>query len=227
MSDDERLAALFRDAASEPPPAAFGHDDVVEASRRLTARRRTAVVATVAVVGLVGLGAGIVLPQQFGTAAVNSAAAPVDAPAAAGEAAAGSAPDSAGGAPVAPASDAAGGSPGAGSVDRSGSPLVAPGCADRHDAGLRALVARVLPEVATAPDAPTTDVCLLPTERYLAVELDGGVLTASYFPPGTVPSLVPGALSAPAASGGTVIVSGPDALADRLPAVLDVLAPQL
>jgi hypothetical protein len=101
------------------------------------------------------------------------------------------------------------------------------GCADRHDPGLLALVAQVLPEVAAAPDAPGTDVCLPPAERYLRAQLAGGVLTVSYLPPGTVASLRPGALSAPTASGGTVIVSGPDALADRLPAVLEFLAARL
>jgi hypothetical protein len=228
MSDDERLAALFRDAASDAgaPPPGFGHDEVVAASRRITARRRASAIAASAVVGLVGLGAAVVLPQQYGGEALTSAAAPVSAP----EAAGGAAADSAGGS----AGDASG--PGSGSSDRSEAPMLAPvappapaagGCADRHDAGLRALVAQVLPEVAAAPDAPATGVCLPPTDRYLSVEVAGGVLTVGYLPPGSIPSLVPGALMAPAASGGTVIVMGPDALADRLPAVLERLTSRL
>jgi hypothetical protein len=226
MSDDERLAALFRDAASDAgaPPPGFGHDEVVAASRRITARRRASAIAASAVVGLVGLGAAFVLPQQYGGDALTSAAAPVSAP----EAAGGAAADSAGG--------AAGNSSGSGSSDRSEAPMLAPvappapaagGCADRHDPGLRALVAQVLPEVAAAPDAPTTGVCLPPVERYLSVEVAGGVLTVAYLPPGTIPSVVPGALTAPTSSGGTVIVHGPDALADRLPAVLELLAARL
>jgi hypothetical protein len=231
MSDDERLAALFRDAASDAPPPGFGHDDVVAVSRRIAARRRTTVVAAAAVVGLVGLGAAVVLPQQYDGKA-TSAAAPVAAP----EAAAGAAADSAGGS-GANSADA----PGSGTVDRSGSPLLVPvvppaaappaavagGCADRHDADLRALVAQVLPEVATAPDAPSTDVCLPPAQRYLSVQVAGGVLDVSYLPPGTSPSVVAGALAAPTGSGGTVVVSGPDALAARLPAVLELLAARL
>jgi hypothetical protein len=228
MSDDERLAALFRDAASDAgaPPPGFGHDEVVAASRRITARRRASAIAASAVVGLVGLGAALVLPQQYGGDALTSAAAPVSAPEAAGGAAADSAGDAAG--------NSAGS--GSGSSDRSGAPMLAPvappapaagGCADRHDAGLRALVAQLLPEVAAAPDAPTTGVCLPPTERYLSVEVAGGVLNVAYLPPGTIPSVVPGALIAPTASGGTVIVDGPGALADRLPAVLELLAARL
>lgn len=220
MSDDERLAALFRTAASDAdaPPPGFGHDDVVAASRRITARRRTTVVAAAAVVGLVGLGAAIVLPQQYGEGALTSAAAPMSAP----EAAGGSAADS--------------GEPGSGALERdNGAPLAPapapaaapPGCADRHDAGLRALVVQVLPEVAGAPDAVTTDVCLPAAHRYLALDVDGGVLSVSYLPPGTIPDVATGTLSAPTVSGGTVLVSGPDIYAARLPAVRDFLAPRL
>ncbi|MGH3793618.1 MAG: hypothetical protein ACRDSP_01880 [Pseudonocardiaceae bacterium] len=42
--DEQRLAELFRDAAGEAPPASFGHDEVVAASRRATVRRRNALV---------------------------------------------------------------------------------------------------------------------------------------------------------------------------------------
>jgi hypothetical protein len=234
MSDDERLAALFRDAASDAPPAAFGHDDVVATSRRITARRRTAVVAAAAVVGLVGLGAAIALPQQYAKE-TSAAAAPVAAP----EAAGGPALDSSGSDAANSSGGAAGdstGGPGSGSVDRSGVPMIVPvappaastpGCADPHDAGLRALVVQVLPEVAAAPDAPSADVCLPPAQRYLSVEIAGDVLAVSYYPPGSTPALEPGALSAPAGSGGTVVVSGPEALADRLPALLELLAARL
>ncbi len=38
--DEQRLGQAFRDAAEELPPASFGHDDVVAASRRATTRRR-------------------------------------------------------------------------------------------------------------------------------------------------------------------------------------------
>jgi hypothetical protein len=109
-------------------------------------------------------------------------------------------------------------------------PPLGPGtttCADRQDPALRALLVEVLPEVASAPAAATTDVCLPGSERYVSVELGGGVFTAAYLPPGTIPSLAPGASSAPTASGGTVIVSPPPALRDRAPAILQYLGPRL
>lgn len=39
--DEQRLGQAFRDAVEEVPPASFGHDDVVAASRRATTRRRS------------------------------------------------------------------------------------------------------------------------------------------------------------------------------------------
>ncbi len=100
-------------------------------------------------------------------------------------------------------------------------------CADRQDPALRALLVEVLPEAASAPAAATTDVCLPGSQRYVSLELGGGVFTAAYLPPGTIPSLAEGASSAPTASGGTVIVSPPPALRDRAPAVLQYLGPRL
>ena len=42
-SHEARIAALFRDAASDAPPAAFDDEVVAATSRRITARRRSAV----------------------------------------------------------------------------------------------------------------------------------------------------------------------------------------
>lgn len=58
--DEQKLAELFRDAASDAPPASFDVAGVRVASRRATARRRSAVAlgATLAVV--VGLGGVVV-----------------------------------------------------------------------------------------------------------------------------------------------------------------------
>lgn len=55
MTDDQRWAALFREAAdlSSAPPPSFDYDDVVAASRRATARRR-ALLAGAAVVLMAG-----------------------------------------------------------------------------------------------------------------------------------------------------------------------------
>ena len=89
-------------------------------------------------------------------------------------------------------------------------------CADRQDPALRALLVQALPEAANARAAATTDVCLPGGQRYVSLELGGGVLTVAYLPPGTAPSLAEGASSAPTASGGTVVVSPPPALRDRV-----------
>jgi hypothetical protein len=92
---------------------------------------------------------------------------------------------------------------------------------------LRALLVQALPEAANARAAATTDVCLPGGQRYVSLELGGGVLTVAYLPPGTVPSLAEGASSAPTASGGTVVVTPPPALRDRAPTLLAALAPRL
>ncbi|MGH4013560.1 MAG: hypothetical protein ACRDSL_06420 [Pseudonocardiaceae bacterium] len=71
--NEQRLAALFRDAVGELPPAFFGRDEVVAASRRSTARRRSALAGgtlfgvAVLVGGLVA--GGQVLQGQTSTAA--------------------------------------------------------------------------------------------------------------------------------------------------------------
>jgi hypothetical protein len=247
MDDDERLAALFREAASDPaaPPPRFGHDDVVATSRRITARRRSAALGAAAVIGLVGLGAAVVLPGDGGES-LTSAAAPASAPEAARDSAgSGSGPGELS-EPYAGDADAGGA---AGSAEEGAAPPPAaapvapplgPGageCADRQDPALRALVEQVLPEAVGAPPAATTDVCLPGTERYLALEVtDGaarGVLAVGYLPPGSLPQVPPGTLTAPTASGGTVLVGstadgpGPGPYADRLPALLDHLAARL
>jgi hypothetical protein len=100
------------------------------------------------------------------------------------------------------------------------------------------LVEQVLPEVAGAPEAAVTLECRPGGERGLALEVrDGGaagVLSATYLPPGTADAAPPGAVTAPTASGGTVVVSSrperggePAPFADRLGAVIAHLAPRL
>lgn len=61
--DEQRLSALFRDAAGQPPPASFDTDDVVGASRRATARRRSAL-AGGSLLGLAVLAGGMVIGGQ-------------------------------------------------------------------------------------------------------------------------------------------------------------------
>jgi hypothetical protein len=220
--NDDRIAALFRAAASDSaaPPPGFGHDDVLAASRRITVRRRSALVAGAFVLlAAVGVGSVIAIPRDSG--ATTSAAAP--APQLAREGAAGA--------------DAVGEAP-----SFAGAPL-GPGtteCADRQDPALRALLDQALPEAAGATEAATTDICLPGGERGVNLEVTSGgvpgLLVVTYLPPGTVVSLPVGDYhAAPTASGGTVIVGsdavgptgGPAPFADRLPAVLAFLAPRL
>lgn len=239
--DDERISALFRDAASDAgaPPPAFGHDDVVSASRRITTRRRSAAVAAAAVIGLAGLGAAVLLP--IGEDSLSStASSPLEAPEAA------SAPYAADDAGSARAEQEAGAGQGSGGGEAASAPAppAAPGlvplgpgagpCADRQDPTLRRLVEQALPEVQDAAPAATTDVCLSGRNRYLALQVPGGVLTVSYVAPGSIPAVVQGALLADTASGGSVIVhstadpAGARApFADRLPELVAFLAPRL
>jgi len=233
--DDDRLAGLFREAASDggAPAPGFDHGDVVATSRRITARRRSAVIGgALALFVVAGVGTVVALPRE--DTSTTSAAAPAER--AADRAAA---PAPAPPALAAPAPAAGGGSggtesgSGAGAAGQPGAPPAPPlgpgstTCADRQDPALRGLLVEVLPEAASAPAAATTDVCLPGSERYVSLELGGGVFTVAYLPPGTVASLPVGASSAPTASGGTVIVSPPPALRDRAPAILQYLGPRL
>lgn len=210
--NDDQLAALFRDAAAAPPAARFSHGDVTRASERITRRRRATFSAVAAVVVAVA-GTGVLVTTVRDQGALTGAA---SAPAAAPENSPLIAPNAASGGAAAP---------------------LGPGrtaCADRQDPALRALLDQALPEVAGARAGASTDICLPGSQRYVTVEVAGGVFGVAYLPPGTEVSLVPGAVSAPTASGGTVIVfSGPAGqggsapYADRLQPVLAYLAPRL
>lgn len=253
MPEDERIAGLFQAAASDlgAPPPRFDHGDVVATSRRITARRRSAVVGgAVALLVVAGVGTVVALPRGHSDAL--TAAAPAvpggrDSGSAGGGAAAQAAPEAAvGGSDVGSGPQAGTSSGGAGSGGGAGTavggqqpPGVHPGtpghplgpgtttCADRQDPALRALVVQALPEAAGAPAAATTDVCLPGSERYVNLELGGGVLTVASLPPGTAASLVDGASSAPTASHGTVVVTSPPGYRDRVPALVQYLAPRL
>lgn len=62
--DERELSKLFRDAAGHPPPASFDHDDVLGASRRATARRRSAL-AGGSLLGVAVLAGGLLLGGQL------------------------------------------------------------------------------------------------------------------------------------------------------------------
>jgi hypothetical protein len=239
MTDDERLGALFRAAASDSaaPTPGFDHEAVVRASRRITVRRRAAFTAGgLALLAVVGIGGTVALPgASGGRGDAATAAAPMLAPEApsADSRAQRQAP------PPAAAEGAPAPAPGAAAVG--GPPPLGPGateCADRQDPALRAVVEEFLPEAVGAPEAAITMECRPRGERGVNLEVrDGaaaGLLTVQYLPPGTAPDLVEGAVSAPTASGGTVVVStrgdGPDApapFADRLDTLVTQLAPRL
>ena len=126
--------------------------------------------------------------------------------------------------------------PGAAAVPPIGTPL-GPGtgdCADRQDPALRALVDEALPEVVGAREAATTMECRPGGERGVALEVDGGVLTVTYLPPGPVAAAPDGAQTASTASGGTLVLASraeragnPEPFADRFPAMVAYLAPRL
>lgn len=216
MTDDDRLAELFRTAASDAgaPSPGFDHGEVVAASRRITARRRTALTGALGVVAVIGISVAVVLPERSFDA---TAAAPAVAP------------DS--------AQRAEAGSPAAADQAAAPAPPLGPGltpCADQQDPALRALVEQALPEVAGARPAATTDECRQAGERGVSVEVGGGVLTVRYLAPGVAATAPPGAAAAPTASGGTVIVSsgpgrsgGPVPFAGRLGAAAAFLAERL
>lgn len=250
MTDDDRLAALFRDAAasSELPPPAFDHDRVVATSRRVTARRRSAVLgAAMAVLVVAGVSVAVALPSDDTT---STAAAPAAAPEAAAPDAAPEvlaepvepfrAPDDDRSLQAEPVPDAATAPEALREVAPfTGTPL-GPSpleCAPRQDPELRAYVEQVLPEVVGAPEAAVTMECRPGGERGVSLEVDdagaAGLLTVQYLPPGATVDAQGGA-QAPTASGGTVVVSsrgaGPAAAVPfegRLDTAAAFLAPRL
>ena len=118
---------------------------------------------------------------------------------------------------------------------RTGAALAVPdtACVNRQDPGLRALVEQALPVVVGAPEAAVATNCRSGGERRVALEVEGGVLTVVYLPPGWGLANE-GGRSAPTASGGTVVVLSQASrngvappFADRLDEVVAYLAPRL
>lgn len=217
--DDDTIAALFRDAAADAPPAGFGHDQVLADSRRITARRRSALIgaaAALVVVAGAAIGIGVVRTEQT----ADSAAMPTSASA---ESAPGSAADTLEGGPAAAARTPLGPSPSE--------------CGGGQDPDLRALVDAALPEVAGAPEAATTQQCRPAGERRTSLEVVDagatGLLNVIYLPPGSIPAVPEGTVLRTTASGGSVLVSargeqgGEVPFADDVEALADALAPQL
>lgn len=242
MTDDDRLAALFRDAAtsSDPPPPGFDLDRVVATSRRITARRRSAVLGG-AMALLVVAGVAVALPTFSGAGDVSSAAAPAAAPPQ-GEAA----PEVAAEPYVAPDGPVPGEAATVPEALRDVPPFTgvplgpsAAECAPRQDPDLRAYVEQVLPEVVGAPEAAVTTECRPGGERGVSLDVDdagtAGLLSVLYLPPGAAVPPTSGAIAqAATASGGTVVVGARGAGAGtavpfegRLDTAAAFLAPRL
>ncbi|MGE3288206.1 MAG: hypothetical protein AB7J32_19195 [Pseudonocardia sp.] len=223
--DEQQLAEAMRGAAADVPPASFDSADVVRASRRTTARRR-AVTAGAALAAVVVVGVGV----NFGVGATASRDATTAAAPAPSEYAPQQAPEAARAAPPAAADAQSSGAESAPSPQ----PPLGPGpvdtCANPQDPQLRALVEEVLPEVAGAPEAPTTKECRLDGGRGVNVELNGGVLSVTYLPPGMpAGSTPPDGVVLPTASGGTLVMvaSGSGPSPERLAEAAVQLAPRL
>ncbi|GAY09280.1 hypothetical protein [Pseudonocardia sp. N23] len=222
MSDlsDQDLTELMRSAGPTAPPAAFGVDDVVRASKRATARRRSAIAGGAAAAVLVfgGIGLAVGLPGGGAETATSSAA--------------GGTPNFERGDAAVPPNAAAPTVPGASDT----------GCVPMQDPGLRALLNEALPQVATAREAAVPMVCKQGGGREVHLEVDDGpahgVLTVVFAPAGEpVEDGQPvgwARAGAPTASGGYVAVtsvsdsdSGAIPFESQLAAVASTLAPRL
>lgn len=216
LSDDELTGMLRAARPVEAPPAAFGVDDVVRASRRAGTRRRNAIVggAAAAVLVLGGVTVGI------------------------------AATGGGGGQETATSSAAGGGAPGFGEAAAPAVPPPAAdaGCVPMQDPGLRTLLDAALPQVAGAKEAAVPMVCKPGGGREVHLEVDDGpahgVLAVVFTPAGEpVEDGLPvgwARAGAPTASGGYVAVtstadadSGAIPFEAQLASVASVLAAQL
>ncbi|WP_232660830.1 hypothetical protein [Pseudonocardia sp. TRM90224] len=170
MTDDDNIAALFRAAAADTaPPPAFGHDDVVVASNRITARRTMMVRGALGVLVLVGIGGGIAIPMATSQDSATTASAPYAGDAGAPGSAQDGSPyaygpppaerDATGGAPAeaAPVVPAPGAgqdpAPGQGQAGQAGEPL-AGGSGQSDDAQPESKAPEEQPDGQPAPDEP-------------------------------------------------------------------------
>ncbi len=247
MTDDDRLAELFRHGGLRPGRATRRFRPRGRACRRPGGSPRAAgppwSAAAVAVFALVGVGAVVILPAETPTA--STAAAPA-APDRAGRAESG--PDAAA-APNAAARP--GRREGAGSARPHPRAVPAPGT---PPAGARSVPApEPAPTGRTRSCGPTWSRCCprwsVPRPRPTPTSAGPGasatspsrcrtgaargLFAVSYLPPGTAVDPTAGSVSAPTASGGTVVVhtvpvGGTVApFQSRLPEVAASLAPQL
>jgi hypothetical protein len=231
--DDDKLAAAFRSAVDSPPEAGFSTDDVRRESHRIGRRNRmllTGGVAAAAIVLAGGVTTGVVLTR--GEQTTTSAAAPAQERGAQDL----GAPDQGLAREAAPQAAAPPG------VTPLG-PVVGQDCVDPQDPDLRAVVDSVVPELASAREAPTTRLCRSGGGREVNLEVTDGPLTGLfsviYTPPGEEPVQTTGAVGwsmteVTTASGGLVTVtsraeadSGGVPFGDRVEQIATTLAPLL
>ncbi|MBN9111918.1 MAG: hypothetical protein J0I34_24435 [Pseudonocardia sp.] len=219
-TNDQDLTDMLRTAApTTAPPAGFGIDDVVRASQKATARRRSAVAGGVAAVVLVLGGVTVGIAATGGGAETASSAA-------------GGAPNLERGDAAVPPNAAAPTVPGPSDT----------GCVPMQDPGLRALLNEALPPVANAREAAVPMVCKQGGGREVALEVDDGpahgVLSVVFTPAGEpVEDGQPvgwARAGSPTASGGYVAVtsvsdsdSGAIPFESQLATVASALAPRL
>jgi hypothetical protein len=230
--DDEKLAAAFRSAVDSPPEAGFSADDVRRESHRVGRRNRMLVtggIAAAAVVLAGGVTTGVVLTRDAQN--TTAAAAPAQDSAAEGSGPGELAREAAPPAAVPAPSEAPLG------------PAVGQDCVNAQDPGLRAVVDAVVPELASAGEAPTTMVCRPGGGREVNLEVvDGdrtGLFSVVYTPPGEEPTQTAAAATwvmaeQSTASGGLVTVtsradadSGGVPFGNRVEAIATGLAPRL
>ena len=207
--DDRELETLFAAAPGEPPPATFGASDVVAASKRAQARRRSVIAVTCSclVVLLAGAGVFTVIARVSSVSSTGGFAA-ANAPVSAQSGATGQP----GGSPIRPPNTGVDqGFPSQSPMqggDESGKngPRVesASGC-DKVDRELATALAGELP--GTEVTAATTGTICPTGSRSAGFPFDGGVVSVALIPPG-VAGQPSGGLHAvaQASSGWTVVV---------------------
>jgi hypothetical protein len=229
--DDRELETMFADAVGQPPPAGFDADDVVSASRRAQARRRSTITAV--------CGCFVLLLAGFGAVSVFTSAEP-------GESLSATATQSSvGGQPgTGPERPSKGGTipgfstqhpmqGGAGNGEDGPRAESASGC-DKVDRELATALAGELPVTVNTADATAGRVCTTQA-RAAGFLVPGGTISVLLLAHGVtldqtaVPVGSARAEKATAAGGTVELISTPDAgapppLADQLPGLAGSLA---
>jgi hypothetical protein len=209
--DEQRLSELFRDATGEAPPPSFDRDDVVAASRRATARGRSAL-AGGSLLGVAVLTGGVLLGGQVLQRPPTS-----EPPAAASELAPGTGDRML--EPVMPFAAPPGAGPDAPGPD---APAGAAGGCGPADTELTATLNGALTGTAgTGPGLAFPRPCP-PGFRAAGVAVPGGTLYAVLGPVAVSDADLPGYASAPAGAEVLSVISVPSNLTAPPPRAADV-----